>query len=364
MRSTLTSFAFVLLACACAQAQPGLEPATVSQINNKVAEFMSRTGTPGVSVAVVKDGALVWSTGYGLADLENFVPATNETMYRLGSVSKPITATGAMWLAEHGKLDLDAEIQKYCPAFPKKQWPITTRELLGHFGGIRHYKHDDPALASTRRYASMEEALQIFANDDLVAPPGTKFNYSTFGYTLVGCVIEGASGKRYIDFIHEVVFIPAAMSRIQTDDEHTIIPHRAQGYQKDKAGNILNSDLADTSYKIPGGGMISDAEDLGRFEVALLDDKLLKSGTRQQMWTPQKAADGSENLYALGWGTGADLGFPSVGHSGSQQRISTAIRIEPEKKDGVVVLCNLEDVDAAKLAGELLRIIVALPIPH
>ena len=106
-----------LCACLAARAQGKLDQAFISQINAKVTEFMTKTGTPGVSVAIVKDGAFVWATGYGLADLENNVPATDETMYRLASVSKAVSATGAMWLAEYGKLDLDAPVQKYCPGF-------------------------------------------------------------------------------------------------------------------------------------------------------------------------------------------------------------------------------------------------------
>lgn len=357
MRLRLLSLT-LLLSVVAASAQPKLAPAIIAGINQKVTEFMSRTSTPGVSVAVVRDGAFIWSTGYGLADLENDVPATNETMYRLGSVSKPITATAVMWLAEHGQLDLDAEVQKYCPAFPKKQWPITIRQLLGHFGGIRHYKENDPALASTHRYSTMEESLEVFANDDLVSEPGKKFNYSTFGYTVLGCVIEGASRKSYIDFVRSTIFGPAGMNHTETDDEHAIIPHRAQGYQKNKSGTLWNSDLADTSYKIPGGGLISNAEDLARFEVALLNDTLVKSATRELMWTAQKALDGSKNGYALGWGTGSDLGFPAVGHGGGQQRITTAILMQPGKRDGVVVLCNMENAPASELAGDLLKIVV------
>jgi CubicO group peptidase (beta-lactamase class C family) len=158
-------------------------------------------------VGIVKDGALLWSTGYGLADVENNVPATDETMYRLASVSKAVSATGAMWLAEHGKLDLDAPVQKYCPAFPKKPWPITTREVLAHTAGIRHYKSDsadDPDITSTKHFGSMEAALKLFENDDLVSEPGKQFHYSTFGYTLLGCVMEGASGQRYVDFMRQI----------------------------------------------------------------------------------------------------------------------------------------------------------------
>ncbi len=357
-------FLLILVAAVPAWAQTKLDPASISEINKKVTEFMAKSGTPGISVAIVKDGVFVWATGYGLADLENTVPATNETMYRLASVSKPITATGAMWLVEHGKLDLDAPVQKYCPVFPKKPWPITSRQVLGHLAGIRHYKEDDPALSSTRHYSSMEEALKTFADDDLVTEPGKKFNYSTFGYTLLGCVMEGASGQKFIDFMQQAVFVPAGMTHTRRDDGLAIITHRAQGYQKDEKGNILNSDLVDTSYKIPGGGIIANAEDLARLEVALLNDTLLKRETRQQMWTAQKASDGSMNGYALGWGTGTDLGFVAVGHGGNQQRVTTAIMMQPETKAGVVVLCNMEFVPASGLAGDLLKIIVGAPAAH
>ncbi len=126
-------------------AQAGqISPEKRVQLENAISRFMAANGVPGVSVAVVENGAFEWSAGFGTADLENFVPATSRTLYRLASISKPITATAAMLLWQQGKLDLDAPIQKYCPAFPLKDAPITTRELLGHLGGIRHYKKNSP----------------------------------------------------------------------------------------------------------------------------------------------------------------------------------------------------------------------------
>src|SRR6266550_148822 len=110
-----------------------------AKIEGAISTFMAFSKVPGISVAVVQDGQFVWSAGFGMADLENSVPATSQTLYRLGSISKPITAMAAMALWEHGKLDLDSPVQQYCPAFPEKPWPITTRELLGHLGGIRYY---------------------------------------------------------------------------------------------------------------------------------------------------------------------------------------------------------------------------------
>jgi CubicO group peptidase (beta-lactamase class C family) len=123
-----------------AVAQTGkLSSETQAKIESAISRFMEDSKAPGISAAVVQGGEFVWSAGFGMADLENSVPATSQTLYRLGSISKPITATAAMALWEHDKLDLDSPVQKYCPAFPQKPWPITTRELLGHLGGIRYY---------------------------------------------------------------------------------------------------------------------------------------------------------------------------------------------------------------------------------
>jgi serine beta-lactamase-like protein LACTB, mitochondrial len=330
-----------------------------SQIEKAASKFMAANSVPGISVAVVQDGALVWSEGFGMADLENFVPATASTLFRLGSISKPITATAILQLWERGKLDLDTEVQKYCPAFPKKEWPITTRELLGHLGGIRHYNQDgkgDIPDDSAKHFASMEESLQIFSSDPLVAKPGTKFHYSTYGYTLLGCVLEGASSEKYVNFVKENVFEPAGMEETQPDNFFAVIPQRTRWYHKDKAGIVQNAGVLDSSYKIPGGGLISSADDMARFEIATMADKLLKPATREVMWTPQKAADGSQNGYALGWGTQKKYGIWLVEHTGSQQGTSTSIILVPERHAGIVVLANLDGVDAAALSTDILKI--------
>jgi len=334
-----------------------------TQIERAASSFMAANSVPGISVAVVQDGELLWSQGFGMADLENFVPATSSTLFRLGSISKPITATAIMQLSERGKLDLDAEVQKYCPAFPKKEWPITPRELLGHLGGIRHYNPDgkgDIPEDSAKHFPSMQESLQIFAGDPLVAKPGTKFHYSTYGYTILGCVLEGAASEKYMGFVKENVFEPAGMEETQVDNFFAVVPHRSRWYHEDKAGVVQNAGVLDSSYKIPGGGMISSADDMARFEVAIMANKLLRPATREAMWTPQKATDGSQNGYALGWGTEKKYGLALVEHTGSQQGTSTSIILVPERRGGVVVLINMDGVDAAALSTEILKIALDL----
>jgi len=331
-----------------------------ARLEAAVSRFMAANSVPGLSAAVVQDGEYLWSAGFGLADLENSVPANAQTLYRLGSVSKPLTAVGAMELWESGKLDLDAPAQKYCPAFPQKEAPITTREVLGHLAGIRHYKsdaEDDPEVYNVRHFDDpIAAGLKFFANDPLVAKPGTHFTYSTHGYTLVGCVMEGASGEKYVPYMVASVFLPAGMTQTQADDRYAIIAHRTRFYQKDKAGKIVNADFLDSSYKIPGGGWLSSAEDMARFEVAVLNNRLLRHGTRDLMWTPLKPSDGTEDTYGLGWGTTNDAGVAEVGHTGGQQGTSTAIFLAPGRQAGVVVLINLEEADAGALAKELLQI--------
>jgi serine beta-lactamase-like protein LACTB, mitochondrial len=362
IRNGLIFISALLCSLAIAQQTPAkLSPEKQTEIETAVARFMSSTHVPGVSVAVVENGAYEWAQGFGFADLENNAPANEHTLYRLGSISKSLTATAAIELWERGKLDLDAPVQKYCPAFPQKPWPISTREVMGHLGGIRHYKsgsQDDPEIGNTKHFDDpIQAGLDFFKNDPLLSEPGTHFHYSTQGYTLVGCVIEGASGSHYVDFVRQNVFVPSDMEQTQVDNRFKIVPYRTRFYRKTDSGTVENSDFLDSSYKIPGGGWLSSAEDMAKFEVAILNDKLMKRSTRDLMWTPVKPTDGKVNGYALGWGTFSEGGVLYTGHSGGQQGTSTDFLIAPEQRDGVVVLTNMEDLNPNKLTVEILKIL-------
>ncbi|MGA2811589.1 MAG: serine hydrolase domain-containing protein [Candidatus Acidiferrum sp.] len=360
-RRLFASLAFLVFAVSARSQE--LSKEKQSEISQVVSNFMAAHSIPGLAVAVVLDGRPAFSAGFGMADLENFVPATSATLFRLGSVSKPITATAVLQLYERGKLDLDVPIQKYCPVFPQKDQPITTRELLNHLSGIRHYNPDgkgDIAEDSARHFSSMEEALSIFASDPLVAPPGTKFRYSTYGYTVLGCVLEGASGQKYTDFVRENVLRPAAMEHTEVDNSFAIVPHRSRWYNKNRAGAVENAGVLDSSYKIPGGGWLSSGDDLARYESAILANTLLKPATRDLMWSPGHTAAGEQLSYGLGWGSETRFGLKLYGHTGGQQGTSTVITLVPERRAGVVVLANLEHADVYSLSMQLLAIILSL----
>ncbi len=357
----ITLVASTLTPPASAQ-QSSLTPEKRSQIEAAVSKFMSTTHVPGLSIAVVENGESEWSSGFGFADLENNVPATEHTLFRLGSISKSLTATGAMELVQQGKLDLDAPVQKYCPAFPQKSAPITTRLVMGHLAGIRHYKtnsQDDPEVGNTKHFNDpIQAGLDFFKNDPLLSAPGTEFHYSTQGYTVVGCVIEGASHDKYTDFMQQNVFHPAGMDHTVPDNRFTIIPYRTRFYQKTESGTVENADFLDSSYKIPGGGYISSADDMAQFEVAMLHNKLIDAKTAELMWTPLKPTDGKPDRYGLGWGNSNENGIRYVGHNGGQQGCSTSFLLAPEKNAGVVVLSNMEDVPVTDLAKEIFGILL------
>jgi serine beta-lactamase-like protein LACTB, mitochondrial len=340
-----------------AQIHTPLPAEKIGQIEALIKAEMSRQSIPGLSVAVVANGQMRWSEGYGLADVENAVPARPSTVYRLGSISKPVTATAIMQLVERGKIDLDAPVQKYCSAFPEKQWPITTREVLGHLSGIRHYKSDEE-FNNTRHFSGTTEALSMFKDDPLLHEPGVKYTYTTFGYTLLGCEIEGASGMTFADYVRENVFKPSGMDRMRVDSISDIIPNRAQGYRKTSKGELINSPLADNSYKVPGGGFVSTAEDLAKFAVAVQGSKLLKKETTEQMFKSLKTREGKETGYGLGWSVNTRNGQRNIGHSGAQQRVSTFLHMQPEQGLAVVIMANLEGARLGDLVVQISDILL------
>ncbi len=193
--------------------------------------YISEHHVPGLSIAVVQNGRVVMTEGYGLADIENNVKASAETVYRIASLSKSITAVGVMKLEEAGKIDLDAPIQKYCPAFPQKPWPITTRELLAHQSGIRDYRNDEETI-NTRHYTSIHEALTQFAGDPLDFEPGDKDALHQLWLHCAGL----RDGRRERNKLTMAIcmmpfFGPAQMTATRLDDVFAIIPHRARGYR-------------------------------------------------------------------------------------------------------------------------------------
>ncbi|MEX2112813.1 MAG: serine hydrolase domain-containing protein [Pirellulales bacterium] len=325
------------------------------QVDATIDAFLKEYRVPGLSAAIVVDGQLVYEHGYGLADIENQVPATPLTMYRLASISKMFTATAAMQLAEQGKLDLAAPIQKYVPSFPEKQGTITAELLLKHQSGIRHYRGDE--VRSVVFYNRVGDSLGIFQDDALLFAPGEKFSYTTYGYNLLGTAIEGASGEEYVAYVQKHILEPCGIESMRADNPNLIIPHRAAGYRLHGTGasaELRNDFMVDVTNKIPGGGWCGPPGDLARFAIALMDGRLVETATLERMWTPQATTTGKQTDCGLGCFISDSDGQRRISHSGGQPKVSTFLVFCPEEKTAVALMCNLRDTNLKSLANQLM----------
>jgi serine beta-lactamase-like protein LACTB len=295
----------------------------------------------GLSVAVAVDGDIVWSEGFGYADLESRVPVTPLTKFRVGSVAKSLTATGLAVLYQQGKVDLDSDVRKYVPYFPEKQWPVTVRQLGGHLGGIRTYNYAGydvykNEFVSTFHYNSVKEAMSIFKDSPLEHKPGAKYLYSTYGFVTLSAVIEGASGQDYISFINDHIVEPLKLDNTLPEYNDAIVEYRSRYYMRREDGKLINAPYTDNSNKWAAGGWISTPSDLVRWGSVLIKPGFLKDDTKKIWWTSQKTTDGKETGYGIGFTVAKDYeGRRTVGHGGGSVGGTTTWVMFPD--DGVVV---------------------------
>lgn len=345
-----SSVVLIALLSIALSASPSIDPAVVRAFEQFVEREMKRDRMTGLSVAVLQGGSL-WARGFGFADLENQVPATEKSSYRMASVSKPMTAVAALKLAEMGKLDLDAEIQKYVPYFPRKGKPVTVRQLLSHLGGISHYR-DYRVEGNIREPKTTREAIAIFENFDLINEPGSAYSYSSYGYNLIGAAIEGASGRKYSDVMQESVWTPAGMTDTRMDSPVDLIPHRVTGYRLDE-GEIKRSGFVDISSRFAAGGTRSTVVDMVRFAKAVDDGRLLDAEWIDRMWSSAQTTSGRLVHYGLGWSVFSVNGHYQVNHSGSQQETRTLLIYFPAKDLAIAFASNFEEADFGAYRDQL-----------
>jgi serine beta-lactamase-like protein LACTB, mitochondrial len=300
---------------------------------------------PGYTAGVYWRGKVAWLRASGSADLATKRRVEVDTPFRTASIAKTLTATGLMRLVEAGKVRLEEDVRQHCPAFPAKPYRIELLQLLGHLGGIRHYR-DEADRNNATRYASLGESLRRFAGDELVAEPGEEFHYSTYGFSLIGCAIEGASGVAYSRWMREQVFGPAGMTATGPDDGSAVSSRRAQGYRLSREGKIEKCAFSDNTAKLPGGGLVSTAQDLLRFADAIYRKQLLSSESVKRMWSSGQLRSGRLTGYGLGWTLSrSPEGDPEIFHTGEQQGASAMLYLRPEQRFAFVWLANLEGVE-------------------
>jgi CubicO group peptidase (beta-lactamase class C family) len=314
-----------------------------SSIDSAVADYvkaeMERQHIPGLALLVTRDGKVVRSEGFGLANVEVQVPVKPETIFQSGSVGKQFTATAVMMLVEAGKIGLNDPLTKYFPEAPPSWKNVTVRELLSHTGGFGDYPKD----FNFRKDWTEPQLLKLVESIPLAYPPGTKWEYSNLGYLTLGILIHRVSGEFYGDFLRQRIFQPLGMQATRIISEVDIIPNRAAGYRLLK-GELKNQEwVAPAMNTTADGSLYFSIVDLSKWDAALYEGKLLKRSSFDLMWTPVKLKNGQSNKarYGFGWFIEERNGHRCIHHDGSWQGFETAIDRYVDDHLSVVALTNL-----------------------
>ena len=302
---------------------------------------------PGLSLAVGIAGEIVWAEGFGWADIDERRPVTPKTLFRIGSVAKPMTATAVGVLHERGLLDLDAPVRDYVPSFPEKEWSVTTRQLMGDVAGVRHPPFDEELLFMHDHCESPLQGLEHFADDPLRFAPGTRYQHSSYGWTLVGAVVEAASGEPFLDFMQREVYDPSEMRDTVFDDVLRPMARRTHFYWSFGGGRgVEDANDADNSCIQGAGALLSTPSDVIRFGLAILGGRVLRSETLDMLRTPLELESGESTGYGLGWFVrsaplGSEAKTTTFGNTGSSVGGFTSFLTLPEHGIVVAVTTNV-----------------------
>ena len=328
----------------------GVTAARADKVDDYVESHLRQLHIPGASIAVVRDGHIIKAKGYGLANVELRVPATKNTVFEIGSITKQFTATAILMLAEEGKVSLDDPITKYFPDAPQTWQQITIRHLLNHTSGIQNHVAVPEFLNLFRTNMEFQssltraELIKLFFKLPLEFQPGETWAYDNTGYYLLGIVVEQASGKSYWQFLDERIFKPLGMTHTRNTDPRAIIPNRASGYEWQK-NSFENRAVLTPFEAFAAGALLSTAGDLAKWDGALYTETLLKKSSLEQMWAPAKINNGATAPFSYGYGWFIDRyhGHRIVQHSGGTPGFSSAIYRFIDDRLTVIILTNHAD---------------------
>ncbi len=320
----IIAFALMLIVCASVRAGDGVDSYVETQMRN--------LHIPGISLAVVRNAHVIKAKGYGFANIEAHSAATPRTVYEIGSMTKQFTATAVMMLVEEGKISLEDKLTKYFADAPDSWNRITVRHLLSHTSGIQNhvavpnYLDIFKTSITSKEFPSRDELLREFYKLPIEFQPDETWAYDNTGYYLLGIIIEKAGGKPYWQFMDERIFKPLGMSATRNTDTRPIVPNRAAGYEWVK-DSFENRPVLAPFIAFSAGSILSNVDDMAKWEAALYGEKLLKKSSLEQMWTPAKTRDGAISSfdYGFGWFIDSYHGHRFVQHSGGTPGFSSVI---------------------------------------
>ena len=326
----------------------------VKESEQIVREKLGEQNLPGISAAVGINGEIVWAEGFGYSNIDTREIVDPDTRFRIGHVSKALTSAAVGLLREQGALNLDDEIQEYVPAFPKKPWPVTTRQLMGHVAGFRHYRNTEWGDKPAARCERAADGLKTFANDPLLFEPETGSSYSTYGWVLVSAVVEAVAREPFFQFMRTRIFEPLGMEQTTADLANEPMANRATSYYRANLGRATTTSV-DYSCFAGAGAFLSTPSDLVRFGIALSDGKFLQRDTVRLLQSRQLLASGAETTFGLGWMLDAvELNGRRarvVGHaSRTLEGASTSFLMFPDDGIIVAVTSNMSFADMRSVA--------------
>jgi CubicO group peptidase (beta-lactamase class C family) len=314
-------------------------PPAIARARQALGEAVRGGGAPGAAAAVAAGGKLVWSDAFGVSDLASGTPATPGTRFGVGSISKAFTLAAALTLADEGKLDLDAPVERYLTDFPHRGRGVTVRRIAAHQSGVSD-EFANNNYYTTVHFSSLDSAYHGIAAAPLAFTPGSRTEYATGLFTIVGRVLERIAGEDYLDLMRRRVFEPAGMKSTVPNDPRKPVSHRAAFYVPREAGGFDPAPAFDPSFKLPGAGFLSTAEDLARFGAALLGPGLLSDGSRRELFTPVPLADGTPTRYALGFQALEEDGRRVMLQPGGGPGIAGWLAVYPDDDLVVAILSN------------------------
>jgi len=338
-----------------------VDPTSVRRTVDSLANaFIARREAPGVSIVVIRGRDTLVSQGYGLADLENGVPATPHSVYRIGSITKQFTSAAVMQLVEAGRVKLDDSIGVYLPSLPARWRPATVRQLLNHTSGIPSYTDLGPRwMKRMGEKMSPDSLVALTANDTLLFAPGKGWHYDNSGYVVLGMLIEKVTGKPYDQYLKEKLFTPLGLAETMYCNNAPIIPHRAQGYGRDSSG-WRNATFIDMSQPFAAGALCSSALDLARWNQALGTGQVVSAATYREMTSPVGAA--APRHYGFGLMADSIAGHHVILHGGGIPGFSTINAWFPDESLSITVLPNAETAHPDRLMRAIALAALGLPL--
>ena len=345
-----------LLACLMStgrelSAQTALSAATRAQIDSAARAVLAATGAPSASLAVVRDGAIVYTNAYGLARIEPKTPAAPAMRYSIGSISKQFTATAILLLAERHKLSLDDKVSRWLPELTRAN-EVSIRQILSMTSGYQDYWPQDYVMPPMLQPTTARRIVDEWARKPLDFDPGTKWQYSNTNYVIAGLIVEQASGMPLVDFLRKEVFAPLRMTSVFISDEGALPPTDAQRYLRYALGPPRPAPKEGRGWLFAAGELAMTASDLARWDISVIDQKILSPASYHTQQTTMVLEDGTATGYGLGVDVGAIGGHRLISHNGEVSGFTAENDIYPDDRTAIVVLANL---DATGAPGQIAR---------